>query len=102
MDAASVMDPDPHGSTLILFVFLLVDVLVWESEAAPVVWSSFMEALGWILGNFWWKNLKLYMFRSSNPWIQIRIETNANPQHWLLRPIMTEFGEREILVVKRL
>ncbi len=78
----SVMDPVPYRSAL---GFLLPDVLVWGSEAAPVVWSSFMEASGWKLCNFWWKNLKFYMFWSSNPWIQIRIETNANPQHWLLR-----------------
>ncbi len=28
MDATSVMDPDPHGSALILFGFLLLDVLI--------------------------------------------------------------------------
>ncbi len=78
MDATSVMDPDPQDLHWFYSDFCCC-VLVWESEAAPVAWSSFMEALGWYYEIS--DVLYVLVIKSLDPYPHL---TNANPQHWLV------------------
>ncbi len=88
------------------FTFQVLDVLCWGQKASPVALLSFMEAIFDIRKDFL-SAVQFYNFWSSKPWIvwidpicwiQICIETNANPEHcqrgmyWIRHPLRQCWG----------